>query len=74
MTTLTAGLDDRCTPPGQATEFYQALRANGVESEVVLYPEEGHGVRNFPAAIDLATRMVAWFERFMPPNPRRDSA
>lgn len=70
-TLLTAGLNDRCTPPGQAMEFYRALSANGVDSEVVLYPEEGHGVRNLPAGIDLATRMVAWFERYMPPNPTR---
>ncbi|HZM74719.1 MAG TPA: S9 family peptidase [Candidatus Limnocylindrales bacterium] len=73
-TLLTAGLNDRCTPPGQAMEFYRALRAHGVDSEVVLYPEEGHGVRKFPAAIDVATRMVAWFERFMPPNPRQGSS
>jgi dipeptidyl aminopeptidase/acylaminoacyl peptidase len=66
-TLLTAGIQDKCTPPGQAVEFYRALRAQGVEAEVVLYPQEGHGVRNFPAAIDLTTRMVGWFERFMAP-------
>jgi dipeptidyl aminopeptidase/acylaminoacyl peptidase len=68
-TLLTAGLNDRCTPPGQAIEFYRALRWRGVETEVVIYPEEGHGVRNFPALIDLLTRTVAWFERFMPAGP-----
>jgi dipeptidyl aminopeptidase/acylaminoacyl peptidase len=67
-TLLTAGLNDRCTPAGQAIEFFRALRWNGVETELVLYPEEGHGVRKFPTMIDLATRMVGWFERFMPPN------
>lgn len=65
---LTAGLKDRCTPAGQAIEFHQALREHGVESELVLYPEEGHGVRNFPALIDLCVRMVGWFERHMPPS------
>jgi dipeptidyl aminopeptidase/acylaminoacyl peptidase len=68
-TLLTAGRNDRCTPPGQAIEFYRALRWRGVETEVVIYPEEGHGVRNFPAILDLQTRTVAWFERFMPPGP-----
>lgn len=67
-TLLTAGLKDRCTPPGQAVEFFRALRAHGVEAEVVLYPEEGHGVRTFPTILDLCTRTVGWFERFMPPN------
>jgi dipeptidyl aminopeptidase/acylaminoacyl peptidase len=63
---LTAGLRDRCTPPGQAVELYRALREHGVEAEVAIYPEEGHGVRQMPALFDFATRMVGWFERFMP--------
>jgi dipeptidyl aminopeptidase/acylaminoacyl peptidase len=69
-TLLTAGRNDRCTPPGQAIEFHRALRACGVETELVLYPEEGHGVRRFPTVIDLCTRMVAWFEQHMPPGTR----
>lgn len=67
-TLLTAGQNDRCTPPGQAIELYRALRSRGIDTEVVIYPEEGHGVRNLPAGIDLLTRTVAWFERFMPPG------
>ena len=63
---LTAGSHDRATPVGQAVEFYRALREHGVPTEVVTYPEEGHGVRNLPAVIDQAARMVAWFERFLP--------
>lgn len=69
-TLLTAGLRDRATPPGQAVEHFRALRVRGVQAEVALYPGEGHGVRSFPAAIDLATRIVDWFERFMPGHPR----
>jgi dipeptidyl aminopeptidase/acylaminoacyl peptidase len=65
-TLLTAGTEDRCTPPGQAIEFYRALRDRGVPSEVAIYPGEGHGVRKFPAFLDQVTRMTAWFERFMP--------
>jgi dipeptidyl aminopeptidase/acylaminoacyl peptidase len=65
-TLLTAGTEDRCTPPGQAIEFYRALHANGVPAEVAIYPGEGHGVRKFPAYLDLVTRTTAWFERFMP--------
>ena len=68
-TLLTAGLRDRATPVGQAVEFHQALRLRGVPSDVVVYPEEGHGVSHLPAAVDLAARCVAWFERFMPAGP-----
>jgi dipeptidyl aminopeptidase/acylaminoacyl peptidase len=63
---LTAGLVDRCTPPGQAWEMYRALREQGVSAEIAVYPEEGHGVRTFPAYIDWCTRTVGWFERWMP--------
>jgi dipeptidyl aminopeptidase/acylaminoacyl peptidase len=65
-TFLTAGTEDRCTPPGQAIEFYRALCANGVPAEVAIYPGEGHGVRKLPAFLDLVTRSTAWFERFVP--------
>jgi dipeptidyl aminopeptidase/acylaminoacyl peptidase len=65
---LTAGRRDRATPVGQAVEFYRALRGRGIPSEVVKYPLEGHGVGDMPAEIDLATRIVAWFERFAPPR------
>jgi len=60
------GALDRCTPPTQAIEFHRALLGQGVASELVIYPQEGHGVRQFPAVIDQCTRIVAWFERFMP--------
>lgn len=68
-TLLTAGYKDRATPIGQATEFHRALRECGVPTDLALYPGEGHGVREFPAALDLVTRTLGWFERFMPPGP-----
>ncbi|MEU6674107.1 S9 family peptidase [Streptomyces sp. NPDC046925] len=61
-----AGAKDRCTPPGQALEFHRALTAKGVESVLAVYPEEGHGVRAFPAVTDFLTRAMTWFDRHMP--------
>ncbi|MFN2538605.1 MAG: alpha/beta hydrolase family protein, partial [Mycobacteriales bacterium] len=61
-----AGALDRCTPPTQAQEFHQALLEHGVESQLVIYPLEGHGVRAFPALNDFCTRLLDWFERHMP--------
>src|SRR5579871_6386616 len=46
-----AGALDRCTPPAEAIQFHSALLENGVTSNLVVYPEEGHGIRQFPAAI-----------------------
>ncbi|MDX6618341.1 MAG: hypothetical protein QOK36_727 [Gaiellales bacterium] len=65
-TLLTAGANDRATPPGQAIEFHNALVEQGVPTDVAVYPEEGHGVHSFPALIDVTTRIVTWFQRHLP--------
>ena len=65
-TLQTTGALDRCTPPGQAVEFHNALRECGVESALAIYPGEGHGVRKFPALIDQCARTLGWFEQHMP--------
>lgn len=62
------GALDKCTPPEEALQFHNALLENGVKSVLVTYPEEGHGVRKLPAAIDYAARVVGWFLEHMPPS------
>ncbi|MFZ0500880.1 MAG: S9 family peptidase [Steroidobacteraceae bacterium] len=61
-TLSTCGALDRCTPPEEAVQFHNALVENGVKSALVTYPQEGHGVRKWPAIVDYAARMVGWFE------------
>ena len=65
-TLLTAGLRDKCTPPQQAVEAHQALLRNGIDTELVLYPRQGHGVRGFPETADYLTRTLTWFQRYLP--------
>jgi dipeptidyl aminopeptidase/acylaminoacyl peptidase len=60
------GALDRCTPPEEAVQFHNALLQNHVESVLITYPEEGHGIRKFPACIDFSARVVAWFDTHMP--------
>jgi dipeptidyl aminopeptidase/acylaminoacyl peptidase len=55
------GALDKNTPPGQALEFHQALQEHGVESVLVVYPQAGHSLRSYPAYIDSAARILAWF-------------
>lgn len=54
---------DRCTPPTQALEFHRALVESGVPSELVTYPQEGHGIRALEAQADACVRMLTWFEK-----------
>jgi len=64
------GALDRCTPPTEAAQFHGALLQHGIESVLVTYPEEGHGIRGIPAVIDQAARMVSWFEKHMAGSER----
>ncbi len=59
--------DGECPAP-QSFEFWHALRAENVKTQLVVFPNEGHGFRN-PAHIrDLEAREVAWFAQNMPAN------
>jgi dipeptidyl aminopeptidase/acylaminoacyl peptidase len=63
------GALDRSAPPEEAMQFHQALRENGVESVLITYPQEGHGIRKLPAGIDYAARLVGWFEEHLAEGP-----
>lgn len=65
-TLLVCGDLDQCTPAEEGIQYHNALLENGVDSILVRYPEEGHGVRGTSAAIDFAARSVMWFERYIP--------
>ena len=57
--------DGECPAP-QSFEFWHALRAEGVQTQLVIYPAEGHRFRD-PAHIEDRTRReLAWFARYMP--------
>lgn len=68
-----AGSLDKCTPAGQAIEFHQALRLQGVESALCVYPEEGHGIRGIEAEIDFNARVLHWFASHFDLGARRPS-
>jgi dipeptidyl aminopeptidase/acylaminoacyl peptidase len=68
-TLIVCGELDRSTPPSQGQELHHALQRGAAPSVLLTYPGEGHGVRRFPAAIDLASRILGWFEDHMPAAP-----
>ena len=62
---LTAGAHDLATPPDQAAMFHRALRDHGRDSTLVIYPDEGHGVRAHTAVVDQAARLLEFFDRHL---------
>ena len=57
--------DGECPAP-QSFEFWHALRAEGVKTQLVIYPNEGHGFRDPTHITDRAQRTFQWFEQNMP--------
>ena len=49
----------------QAEEMYMGLKRRGVETVLVRYPREGHGLREPRHRVDAVERTLAWFDRFL---------
>lgn len=64
-TFLYVGERDIEVPPTQSVEYWHALKALGVPTSLVIYPEEGHGIRDPKNAADLRVRTVSWFDRYL---------
>jgi dipeptidyl aminopeptidase/acylaminoacyl peptidase len=57
--------DGECPAP-QSFEFWHALRAEGVKTQLVVYPNEGHAFRDAGHRRDVLERALNWFETEMP--------
>jgi dipeptidyl aminopeptidase/acylaminoacyl peptidase len=59
------GQDDTSNPVGQSKGLYRALKHFGVETQMVLYPGEGHSPRSGSYNIDMFERILNWYDRFL---------
>jgi dipeptidyl aminopeptidase/acylaminoacyl peptidase len=57
------GENDNDVPIAEAEQFYIALKDVGVDTIMIRYPREGHGIRETRHVIDAFERSVAWYER-----------
>jgi dipeptidyl aminopeptidase/acylaminoacyl peptidase len=56
--------DDRRCPLPMGKAFYQSLLARNVPTQMVIYPDEGHGIRRPRHREDVLKRVLAWFEQY----------
>jgi dipeptidyl aminopeptidase/acylaminoacyl peptidase len=56
--------DIECPAP-QTQEFWHALNALGIASTAVIYPGEGHHMRDPKHVEDYEQRLLAWFGKFL---------
>ena len=64
-TLILQGAEDRCTPRGQGEELYRAIAEAGAETELVVYPREGHVPLERAHALDAIRRTQEWFDRHL---------
>jgi dipeptidyl aminopeptidase/acylaminoacyl peptidase len=62
------GEDDTSNPVGQSKGLYRALKHLGVETQMVLYPGEGHSPRKGSYNIDMFERILAWYDSHVKRN------
>lgn len=60
---LMQGGDDRVVPPAQSEAIRDALAANGIDHEYVVYPGEGHGFRSGTTIVNALERELAFLGR-----------
>lgn len=57
---------DFITSLNQADAMFMALKKLGVDTQIALYPEEGHGVNREPRhTADYHERAIAWFDKYL---------
>lgn len=60
-----SGDRDAEVPITQSYEYWNALKWRHVPTEFVVYPDEGHAFTKIPDQIDVARRLVGWFDRWL---------
>lgn len=64
-TFIYVGERDIEVPPTQSVEYWHALKEMNVPTSLVIYPGEGHGIRDPKNALDVRRRTIAWFDRYL---------
>lgn len=62
------GDSDIRVPLSQGRELYNALKRQGVATEMIIYPRQGHLFHEPRLIIDVRKRAVEWFERYLIPE------
>jgi dipeptidyl aminopeptidase/acylaminoacyl peptidase len=60
---LIHGANDPRVPVGEARQLHASLVARGIASELLVYPDEGHGLAKRANRLDAAPRMLAFLRK-----------
>jgi dipeptidyl aminopeptidase/acylaminoacyl peptidase len=72
-TLFLSGERDFNVPVQGSQQMYQALRSLGVETQLVIYPNEFHGITRPSYVKDRYERYLAWYEKYVKnPQPKKN--
>ena len=67
-TLIMCGQLDWNVPLQNSEQLYQALRRLGQETELVIYPGQGHGIRRPSYQVDRYQRYLDWYNKYLRPE------
>ena len=68
-TLFLCGEKDFNVPVSGSEQMYQALRTLGVDTQLVIYPNENHGIRRPSYVRDRFERYLAWYDKYLKKTP-----
>lgn len=60
-----SGLKDFNVPTIGSEQMYQALKSQGIPTELILYPNSFHGISKPSYQVDRLQRYVVWFDKYL---------
>jgi dipeptidyl aminopeptidase/acylaminoacyl peptidase len=68
-TLFLGGERDFNVPVQGGQQMYQALRSLGIDTQLIIYPNENHGIQRPTYVRDRYERYVAWYDKYVKKNP-----
>src|SRR5437870_897881 len=68
-TLFLGGERDFNVPVQGGQQMYQALRSLGVDTQLIIYPNENHGITRPSYIRDRYERYLAWYDKYVKKNP-----
>ena len=73
-TLFMVGEKDFNVPLAGSEQMYQALRSLGVDTQLVIYPNQFHGITVPSYKVDRLNRYLAWYDRYLKPSTTSTTA
>jgi dipeptidyl aminopeptidase/acylaminoacyl peptidase len=73
-TLFLGGEKDFNVPVQGGQQMYQALRSLGIDTQLIIYPNENHGIARPSYQRDRMERYLAWYDKYLKPGRNTTSA